>query len=177
MQSRTQSIMTKQISLADRNDLPRILTLYAGARSFMAQNGNPSQWGPSGYPQKPLLVEDIMKRRLYKVCEGESIIGAFVLIFGEDPTYRVIEEGSWPNAKPYGTLHRLCADAKACGVARAALDHCREQCRAAGADLRADTHADNLIMQHILTAYGFKRCGRIYVADGSPRLAYQLNIE
>ena len=39
--------------------------------------------------------------------------------------------------------------------------------------LRADTHADNKIMQHLLEKNGFTRCGVIHVADGSPRFAYQ----
>ncbi len=40
--------------------------------------------------------------------------------------------------------------------------------------LRADTHADNKAMQHILEETGFTRCGVIiHVADGSPRFAYQ----
>ena len=39
--------------------------------------------------------------------------------------------------------------------------------------LRADTHADNKIMQHLLEKNGFTRCGIIHVADGTPRIAYQ----
>ena len=163
--------------MARENDLPRILTLYAGARLFMAQNGNPTQWGPSGYPKRELLETDIALKRLYKVSEGDDIVGAFVLIFGDDPTYAVIENGAWLNDKPYGTLHRLCADTNSSGVAKAALDYCRMRCAESGADLRADTHADNKIMQHILSSYGFAACGRIYVADGSARIAYQLKIE
>ena len=33
------------ITLATAADLPRILALYAHARAFMAENGNPNQWG------------------------------------------------------------------------------------------------------------------------------------
>ena len=46
---------------------------------------------------------------------------------------------------------------------------CAERCDS----LRADTHADNKIMQHILEKNGFARCGIIHVADGTPRIAYQ----
>lgn len=28
-------------------DLPRLLALYARARQFMADHGNPNQWGPT----------------------------------------------------------------------------------------------------------------------------------
>ena len=45
------------------------------------------------------------------------------------------------------------------------LEHCES--------LRADTHADNKIMQHLLEENGFTRCGIIHVEDGTPRIAYQ----
>ena len=40
-------------------------------------------------------------------------------------------------------------------------------------ELRADTHADNKIMQHLLEKNGFTKCGIIHVEDGTPRIAYQ----
>ena len=43
-------------------------------------------------------------------------------------------------------------------------------------NLRVDTHRDNIVMQNFLHSYGFTYCGIIYLADGSPRLAYQKHI-
>lgn len=40
-------------------------------------------------------------------------------------------------------------------------------------NIRVDTHKDNLVMQHILEKRGFRRCGIIYVKDGTERIAYQ----
>ena len=40
-------------------------------------------------------------------------------------------------------------------------------------NIRVDTHSDNHIMQHLLARHGFTLCGTIYLASGSPRLAYQ----
>ena len=40
-----------------------------------------------------------------RLCVLDS--GAFVLMAGEEPTYRVIEEGGWPSEKPYLTMHRM----------------------------------------------------------------------
>ena len=45
------------------------------------------------------------------------------------------------------------------------MEHCQS--------LRADTHADNKIMQHLLEKNGFARRGIIHVEDGTPRVAYQ----
>ena len=42
-----------------------------------------------------------------------------------------------------------------------------------GLPVRADTHADNKIMQHLLEENGFTKCGIIHVEDGTPRIAYQ----
>ena len=55
------------------------------------------------------------------------------------------------------------------GVASDIINWCLEHCES----LRADTHADNKIMQHILEKNGFTKCGIIHVADGTPRIAYQ----
>lgn len=46
---------------------------------------------------------------------------------------------------------------------------CLEHCES----LRADTHEDNKIMQHLLEKNGFARCGIILADDGKPRIAYQ----
>ena len=39
-------------------DLERMLRLYADARVFMAEHGNPTQWA-NGYPEPEMLQEDI----------------------------------------------------------------------------------------------------------------------
>ena len=99
-----------------------------------------------------------------------QIEAVFAFILGADPTYAVIEDGKWlDDTLPYGTVHRLASAGKQKGVAAAVLEWCLEHCQS----LRADTHADNKIMQHILEKNGFTRCGVIHVKDGSPRFAYQ----
>ena len=55
-------------------------------------------------------------------------------------------------------------------VSEACLDWCFER----WPNVRVDTHRDNKVMQHILTKYGFQRCGIIYVKNGTERIAYQM---
>jgi RimJ/RimL family protein N-acetyltransferase len=43
-------------------------------------------------------------------------------------------------------------------------------------DIRVDTHHDNATMQHVITKAGFSRRGIIYLADGDPRIAYELEL-
>ena len=102
------------------------------------------------------------------VINGE-LEAVFAFILGEDPTYKTIEGGHWLNDVPYGTLHRLASAGHRSGVGRLVIDWCLEHCES----LRADTHADNKVMQHVLESNGFSRCGIIHLANGSPRIAYQ----
>jgi len=154
------------VRAARYEDLPRILQIYAIARSFMRAYGNPTQW-PDHYPPMDLLEEDIAAGHLFAVTEGETVRGVFAFILGDDPTYSVIEQGSWQSETPYGTIHRIASDG-AGGILRAALDFAARQSK----HLRIDTHEDNLPMQHLVEKYGFSRRGIIYTDDGTPRLAY-----
>ena len=154
---------------AQQADWQDITDIYTIARSFMRQVGNPTQWGDN-FPPQELLEEDIDSNRLFVYVVNGQLLGVFAFILGVDPTYQVIEDGAWLNdALPYGTIHRLASSGKSKGVASAVIEWCLEHCQS----LRADTHADNQIMQHLLEKNGFTRCGVIHVADGSPRFAYQ----
>jgi len=157
------------VRAARTEDLPQIMAVYAVARDFMCKNGNPTQWW-GGYPPLSMLEEDIRLQQLYVVCEADRICGAFVLAYGEDPTYQVIEEGAWLDGSPYGTIHRIASDGTVPGVFGVSLAFCREKI----AHLRIDTHADNGVMQHLALKHGFTYCGIIHVADGSPRFAYEM---
>lgn len=153
---------------AVHTDLPAILEVYHCARTFMAANGNPTQWG-TGYPAPELVEEDIRQGRLFVDTEDGRVCGAFMFVMGDDPTYAHIENGNWLDSSPYGVIHRVAADGTVPGVLKRCMAFCRERC----SHLRIDTHADNHVMQRLLSAAGFTRCGIIYVEDGSPRIAYE----
>lgn len=164
-----------KIRYASDSDLLQILPIYENARAFMASYGNAGQWG-EGYPQKELLEQDIRQKRLY-VCEEEGKITAvFMFFIGEEPTYRRIENGSWPNDRPYGTVHRLASAGLIPHMADFIFDWCCEQCRKNNADLRGDTHEKNHPMLNAFARNGFARCGIIYVRDGSSRIAWQKEV-
>ncbi|MBE5781915.1 MAG: N-acetyltransferase [Clostridiales bacterium] len=157
---------------AQKCDLPAIEAVYAVARGYMARTGNPSQWG-NIYPKHDLLVSDIEKGELF-VCEEEGVIrGVFAFIVGDDPTYAYIEDGKWPHDKPYGTIHRIASDGQTKGIFTKCFAYALSQMD----EIRIDTHHDNKTMQHVVEKHGFKRCGIIYVQDGSPRIAYQYSKE
>lgn len=155
------------IRKATLTDMPAIRAVYAAARRFMAATGNPTQWGEDK-PAEALLLEDIRLGRLYVEEWDGHVCAAFALVMGEDPTYGYIE-GAWRDATPYGTIHRLAADGTNPGFFTRCVSFCSRQI----SHLRVDTHADNRVMRHLVEKHGFAYCGVIYIADGSPRLAFE----
>ena len=159
-----------KIRKSEFRDLPAILSLYANARRFMAEHGNPTQWGES-YHSKEIVQADITLRRGYVCEEGQELLAAFVFCTGEEPSYRKID-GSWLNDTPYGFVHRIASNGGR-GAAMFSLSWCLLQC----GNLRIDTHADNLPMQSLLKKMGFSRCGIIRLEDGTLRTAFQKCIQ
>lgn len=162
--------MEYRIENANREDLSRIEEIYAYARSFMAQTGNPNQWGNT-HPPAAQLKSDIEQKRLFAVKSGKEIHGVFYFCVEADPTYVKIHDGAWHTDRPYGVIHRIASDGSG-GILKAAVDFGKAQIDY----LRIDTHADNHVMQKALEKSGFQKCGIIYITDGSPRIAYDLTI-
>ena len=153
------------------SDWQDIMDIYANARRFMKENGNPTQWGDTA-PSEKVIREDIRLGRSYVYETDGRVQGVFSMIPGEDPTYRVIE-GAWLNDKPYCAVHRVASRGEVKGVASLILTWCLDRC----GNIRIDTHHDNLPMQRVLERNGFHQCGRIWTDDGTPRIAYQRTLE
>ena len=159
---------TENILLAKEADLPRILEIYDITKAYMRANGNPNQWN-GAYPDPETLRTDIEKQRLYVYKKDGRIHGVFMLLLEEEPTYAYIEDGSWREERPYGTIHRLAGDGEVKGLFAKCVAFCEKKVKY----LRADTHFDNHTMQHLLEKNGFERRGIIYLKNGDPRIAYQ----
>lgn len=155
------------IQKADISQLPRILEIYEKARVFMAESGNPDQWG-TGYPPEEMIRQDIRNGKSYVNLEGDHIRAVFYFAVEADPTYSYIE-GAWLNDAPYGVIHRIAVDGSGRGVAAECFAFAAQHCE----NLRIDTHEKNIPMQRCLAKNGFTRCGTIYLEDGDPRIAYQ----
>ena len=161
-----------QIRTSTLQDLNQILKLYENARDFMANHGNPHQWGTS-YPSIALVEQDIAAGNSY-VCEQKgNIIATFYYANEMEETYANISAGGWQNDASYGVVHRITSDGTVRGTAAHCLDWALRQC----GNLKIDTHRDNTIMQQLLEKNGFVYCGIIYVENGSERLAYQKTLD
>lgn len=154
---------------AKPEDIGDIETIYANARRYMAENGNPNQW-VNGYPDIVQVREDLDNGNLY-VCVGsdDTIVGVFCYFQGVEPDYLKIYQGSWLADGPYGVIHRIAVGAHQKGVASACIAYAFSRC----GNLRIDTHRDNLPMQRTLARNGFTPCGIIYTKYGGERIAFQ----
>ena len=158
---------------ATEHDFARMMEIYSFARRYMAEHGNPNQWGPTQWPPEDLIRNDIRDGNSY-VCVSKdgTVIGTFFFIQGKDiePTYRDITEGTWLDNSPYGVVHRIAGDGSEKGIGAFCINWAFEQC----GHLRIDTHGDNIVMQNLLKKLGFAHCGTIYVEeDDFPRLAFE----
>lgn len=161
-----------EIRKSTEGDFPRMMEIYEYARSFMAEHGNPNQWGPTNWPPESLIHSDIKEGNSYVCICGTRIAGTFFFRCGRDiePTYRVITDGGWKDDSPYGVIHRLAGDGTVKGIGEFCISWAFAQC----GHLRVDTHGDNVVMQKLLQKNGFEHCGTIYVQEDSyPRLAFE----
>lgn len=154
------------------DDIPQILLVYEQAKLFMRSRGNLEQW-TGGYPSELIIAADIAKHQHFigKDDDGNVLV-VFAFIEGKDPTYNYIEDGAWPDNRPYGTIHRIASSGLRAGMLQAALDFCFSRIDT----IRIDTHADNHPMLDALKKQHFTRCGIIYLADGNPRTAFHKTI-
>lgn len=155
------------IEKATLSQLSPIMAIYEQARAFMAQTGNPDQWGMT-YPPETMIRQDILNGKCYVNLKDGNIAAVFYFAIEEDPTYGYIE-GAWLNDQPYGVIHRISVGENGKGTAAECFQFALKRCQ----NLRIDTHNDNLPMQRCLAKNGFQRCGTIYLEDGDPRIAYQ----
>lgn len=161
-----------EIRHSTEKDFTQIMEIYDYARRFMAEHGNPNQWGPTHWPPEQLIHNDIISGTSYVCVHEKRVVGTFFFLTGIDiePVYRHIENGKWMNDSAYGVVHRLAGDGSVKGIGEFCLNWAYRQC----GHLRIDTHGDNIIMQNLLKKMGFTHCGTIYVEeDNYPRLAYE----
>lgn len=161
------------IRITRPQELDAVMEIYAHAREFMAQNGNPLQWGPTNWPPRDLVAQDITAHKSHVcVTDDGRIAAVFYYDFGKriDPCYDTIEDGSWIEDSPYGVVHRIASAGIVRGAGAACIDWAFEQ----SGHLRIDTHPANKPMRGLLMKLGFSQRGVIYVEeDDMPRYAFE----
>lgn len=149
-------------------DIPALQQIFAAARRFMRETGNPHQWAES-YPSAEQLIQDIASGDSHVILSQGKVVATFLLRGGNDPTYDVIYEGAWLNDAPYATIHRIASNGEVHGIFHLVMQFALQRYNT----IRIDTHRDNRVMQHLILREGFQYCGIIHCWNGDERLAYQ----
>lgn len=160
-----------EIRLAFPNEIDQIMTIIEDARRFIASYGG-DQW-QGAYPDRAIIEEDILSG-YGQVAVVDGQVAAYVAMQGHEPAYDQPLEGTWsnPDRTDYLTFHRIAVGQAFRGqkIVLALLEGLMEVRQTQ--EFRADTHPDNLSMQHIFEKLGFSKIGRVELPDGE-RLAYE----
>lgn len=150
-------------------DISGIMQVMEAAKRIMRQSGNMHQWG-DGYPSETVIFSDMEKHGGFVIEDEGSIVAYFAFLPSPEPTYSEIYDGEWiDDTLPYHVIHRIASYPEVHGIFNTIMDFCFSH----DANIRIDTHRDNLIMQHNILKHGFYYCGIILLANGDERLAYQ----
>jgi hypothetical protein len=150
-------------------DISGIMQVMEAAKRIMRQSGNMHQWG-DGYPSETVIFSDMEKHGGFVIEDEGSIFAYFAFLPSPEPTYSKIYDGEWiDDTQPYHVIHRIASYPEVHGIFNTIMDFCFSH----DANIRIDTHRDNLIMQHNILKHGFSYCGIIHLANGDERLAYQ----
>lgn len=150
-------------------DMPRIMEIFSIAKAFMRQKGNMHQWNGS-YPDRDAIIRDMGRGWSHVITDdSDRPIATFCMMDAPEPTYNRIYDGRWLNDEPYVVLHRVASDGSVPRTFHAMVEYAATRYN----NLRVDTHRENIPMQEALIREGFSRCGVIFLADGSDRIAFQ----
>ncbi len=164
------------------DDVPAIIAILETGRELLAADGI-DQWQDGTGPGAKDVTNDLMQGWGRVFCVRGQVAATAALIPGPEPNYDVIEEGRWDrtgNATGvYATIHRVAVSPAFRGnhIAHRFYQRLIEEARARGfAEIRVDTHEENMRMRHVIEGCGFAYAGRVFI-DGDknqPRRAYQL---
>ena len=155
------------------NDLERVMELVVDAQNWF-RGQNIDQW-QDGYPTRDIILNDILSRENYIVELNGVAVATFVISFAGEPTYSEIKGKGWLNENRYAVVHRIAVadECRRKGIAREILHYAEELSVEQGiADIRIDTHRDNMAMRSLLKKMGYAHCGRITLTSGAFREAY-----
>ena len=159
-------------------DLERIMELVADAQNWFRGQGV-DQW-QDGYPTREIILSDIVCGENYLVEHNGVVVATCVISFAGEPTYNEIKGKGWLNENRYAVVHRIAVadEFRRKGIAKEILHYAEELSVGQGvADIRIDTHRDNVAMRSLLKKLGYTHCGRITLMSGAFREAYHKELK
>ena len=170
-----------KIKLSTLENIPEIMTIIKDAKELLASL-KIDQW-QNGYPNAAQVEQDILKGESYVVLSDENqVIATSMFTTNKEPTYQIIEEGSWKvdESKTYGVMHLMAIkkEYRKQGLATLLFDEFHQQLKSKNIQsLKIDTHEENLGMQALIKKIGYQYCGIIYTNYGAKRLAFEKVIQ
>lgn len=164
------------------DDVPAIVATLEAGRALLAADGI-DQWQDGAGPDVDLVTSDVARGWGRVFLIGGQVAATAALIDEPEPAYDQVVEGAWQvrgdAAAPYATIHRVAVAPAFRGMHVAQRFYVRliEEARARGfAEIRVDTHADNVRMQHVIASAGFTRACTVLIGNNPKdlRWAYQL---
>lgn len=173
--------MSKYVRAATTADIPQMLAIIDQGRQLLAADQIP-QW-QDGYPAIADLQADIDANQAWLLIVDGKIAGTAALLTTPDPNYADIYQGAWSPATSdgYSSIHRIAiaggyhgqhlTDFYFSNLMTLSYQQGLRQ-------VRIDTHALNVRMQHIIEKAGFTYRGIVYMDHDATdqRNAYQLTL-
>jgi len=75
-----------EIRRITQKDFDTVMKIYEYARQFMAEHGNPNQWGPTGWPPAETIQQVIEEGTGFVVEHDRRVVAHFGLVLGPEPT-------------------------------------------------------------------------------------------
>ena len=133
------------------SDLDQIVEIIELSKKYLKET-KVDQW-QDGYPAKEDLRRDIESGNSYVLTNKDEIVATTVISLDGESTYN--------KYKGKGIFKELIKEAESLALNNDIFS------------IKIDTHRDNVSMQRAVVKNNFKRCGIIYLEDGSERIAFE----
>ncbi|GAA0228312.1 GNAT family N-acetyltransferase [Metaclostridioides mangenotii] len=148
-----------QIKKAVPENIDKIMEIVMENKKIMINEHN-TQWDDT-YPMKESFEEDIKNGELYKICEGEEMLGVICLNEVEAKEYINV---NWSKKGPAIVVHRMCItpNIQKKGVGRKFIEFAEELAKEKKYFyIKADTYDENIKMNNFLLKCGFVKTGEV----------------
>ncbi|MBO3333739.1 GNAT family N-acetyltransferase [Clostridium perfringens] len=156
------------------SDLDQIVEIIELSKKYLKET-KVDQW-QDGYPAKEDLRRDIESGNSYVLTNKDEIVATTVISLDGESTYNLIFNGEWITNEEYIVMHRVAVHDKYKG--KGIFKELIKEAESLALNkrilsIKIDTHRDNISMQRAVVKNDFKRCGIIYLEDGSERIAFE----
>lgn len=156
------------------SDLDQIVEIIELSKKYLKET-KVDQW-QDGYPEKEDLRRDIESGNSYVLTNKDEIVATTVISLDGESTYNSIFNGEWITNEDYIVMHRVAVHDKykGKGIFKELIKEAEILALNKGiSSIKIDTHRDNISMQRAVVKNDFKKCGIIYLEDGSERIAFE----